>query len=125
MDIPDGHQQVMPYLIVKGADQFMDYTRKVFDAVLAMRVDRPGTQSLMHGEMLIGESRIMFAEATDEWTAFPASLFIYVPDADAAYHRALNAGGTVVMDLSDQDYGRTCGVKDHFGNVWWMTTVKK
>jgi PhnB protein len=125
MEIPTGHQQVMPYLMIKGAEQFITYTQKVFDAVTSLRVDRPGTDQLMHAEITIGDSRIMFAEATDQWPVFPASLFIYVADADVAYHRALNAGGTVVMDLSDQDYGRTCGIKDHFGNVWWITTPKR
>jgi len=28
------------------------------------------------------------------------------------------------MQLSDQSYGRTCGVKDPCGNSWWITSVE-
>ncbi len=30
MEIPEGYQQVMPYLIVKGAARFMDFMKNVF-----------------------------------------------------------------------------------------------
>lgn len=33
MKIPDGYQQVMPYLIVRDATKFVDFTSKVFGAV--------------------------------------------------------------------------------------------
>ena len=37
----------------------------------------------------------------------------------------IDAGATTVMGLSDQDYGRTCGLTDPLGNVWWITSVNK
>jgi len=49
---------------------------------------------------------------------------VYVEDADAAYKLALDNGATSLMPPADQDYGRTCGVKDPFGNTWWITSVK-
>jgi len=58
-----------------------------------------------------------------EWEPLTASLFIYVNNADFSYAKALELGCTSVMELSDQPYGRTCGVKDVFGNVWWITSI--
>jgi len=56
----------------------------------------------------------------------PASIHLYVNDADATYKRALQAGGTSLMEPSDQFYGdRNGGVKDAFGNHWWISTHKE
>ena len=41
----------------------------------------------------------------------------------AADEKALQAGATSVMPPADQDYGRSCGVKDPCGNTWWITSV--
>jgi PhnB protein len=30
-----------------------------------------------------------------------------------------------VLPLSDQNYGRSGGVKDPAGNIWWITSVQK
>ena len=66
----------------------------------------------------------MFADTTDKFKTSNAGLFIYVENADESYKKAIDEGATTVMELSDQDYGRTCGVSDPFGNTWWITSVK-
>ncbi len=53
----------------------------------------------------------------------PMFLYLYVPDADASYERALQAGCTSLQEPKDEFYGdRTSGVKDPFGNLWWFGT---
>jgi PhnB protein len=79
--------------------------------------------TVMHAELKIGNASIMCAEATDQWKTEPAGLFIYVENADASYAKALELGCTSILELTDQPYGRTCGVKDTFGNTWWITSV--
>jgi hypothetical protein len=60
---------------------------------------------------------------TDESMA--AANWIYVKDADATYRRALVAGATSVREPSDYPWGdRVAGVKDSFGNTWWIATHK-
>jgi PhnB protein len=50
-------------------------------------------------------------------------LHLYVPNADAVFGQAVAAGATVVRPIADQFYGdRTGGVKDPFGNQWWVAT---
>ena len=64
----------------------------------------------------------MFSEASADWPAMPASYYLYVADADAAVARAIAAGGTLVMPVADMPYqDRQGGVRDAFGNVWWIS----
>ncbi len=121
--IPKGYQQVMPYLILDNASVFIDFMIDVFDAVEIMRHMRD-EQVIMHAEIKLGESVIMIAESTDNYTSSPAGMFVYVPDADATYNKAIAAGATSVATPSDQSYGRSAGIKDVYGNTWWITTNK-
>lgn len=112
----------MPYLIIDGAAKFIDYIRDVFEAELTYHSMRDD-ELVGHCEAQIGGSTIMFSNSRGEWTPVTANMFVYVEDADETFRLATENGGTVVMELSDQDYGRSGGVKDPFGNVWWITSV--
>ena len=124
MKIPNGHQTIMPYLILSGAEKFIEFTRKVFNANETFKKLREDGKTIMHSEIQIGGSTIMFADTTEQIKEQTAGLFIYVENADETYKKAIDEGANTVMELSDQEYGRTCGVKDPFGNTWWITTVK-
>jgi uncharacterized glyoxalase superfamily protein PhnB len=65
----------------------------------------------------------MFGQSSADWGSDNAGLFVYVEDADATFKKALDAGATEVMPVTDQSYGRSGGVKDPFGNTWWITAV--
>ena len=124
MNIPNSHQTVMPYLILKDAGRFLDFADSVFDTETLHKTMREDDKTIRHGEIKIGDSTIMFGNSSPEWEASPANLFVYVEDADATYQKALDHGAISMMDLKDESYGRTCGVKDPCGNVWWITSVK-
>jgi len=125
MNLPAGHQTVMPYLILKGASQFIEFTKIVFDAKASLEPVLRKDGTIMHAEIILQGSTIMVADETKDWVKQNANLFVYVPNADETYKKALENGATNLMGLSDQDYGRTCGVTDSFGNVWWITSVIK
>ena len=123
MNIPDGHQAVMPYLMMEDAAAFIEFTKAVFNADLthhSMRED----DLVGHCEIQIGGSTIMFSNSRDEWKPATANMFVYVDDADATYSKAIEKGSGTIMPPADQDYGRSCGVTDPFGNVWWITSVQ-
>lgn len=122
MNIPPGHQAVMPYLMLADAIAFIAFTEKVFNAALRTKHMRDD-ETIMHAEIQIGDSTIMFSNATEQYKEQTANLFVYVDNADEAFEKAKANGAAVVMELSDQDYGRTCGVTDTTGNVWWITSV--
>lgn len=125
MKVPEGYQTVMPYLIVNGAAKFIEFTKEVFNAIEnEKRRSMRDEKTIMHSEIKIGGSTIMFADSTEAFEPQTAGLFVYVENADETFKKAIDQGATVVMDLSDQDYGRTCGVKDPFGNVWWITSMQ-
>ena len=80
--------------------------------------------SVKHVEMRIGESLVMIADARPpETKANTTMLYVYLPDVDAAYARALEGGATSIREPHDEYYGdRSCAVLDRFGNQWWMAT---
>jgi PhnB protein len=125
MKLPVGHQTIMPYLILEGALQFIDFTKNVFNAETSGQQSLRHDGTVMHAEIHIDGSTIMVTDASEDWKKQTANLFVYVPDADATFEKAIRANATVLMPPSDQDYGRASGVTDPFGNVWWITAVKK
>lgn len=125
MNLPSGHQTIMPYLILKGAAQFIDFTKKVFDAKDSNQQVLRDDGTVQHAEIILNDSTIMVTDEIKDWPQQNANLFVYVPNADETYKKALENGATSLMGLSDQDYGRTCGVTDPFGNIWWITSIKQ
>lgn len=125
MKIPDGYQAVMPYLIINNAAGFIDFAKDVFNAELTHKTMRENeTDIIRHAEITINNSTIMCADTTPQFPPATSNLFVYVDNADETFVKAKAAGATVLMELSDQPYGRTCGVTDPAGNVWWITSVK-
>ena len=116
-------QTAVPYLLVDGVDGLIDFCREVFDAELSGRLARPeGT--VMHAEVLIGDSVVMMGEPMGEFQPAPGWVFVTVDDCDAVYARALQAGGTSEMEISHMHHAgeRYGGVRDPFGNVWWISS---
>lgn len=117
---PAYYRTVMPYLILEEAEVFLDFTQTVFDAEIKMKTE--DEEGIRHAELVIGDSTIMLGQSGGPWEPQPAGLYINVESADDTYQKALDAGATTVMELSNQDYGRTCGVLDPSGNTWWITS---
>lgn len=120
--VPDGFHTVTPYLVVTDARKFLDFARRAFDADLVELHEYPdGT--VMHGQLRIGDSMLMFGEGNEQWKATTTGLNLYVPDSDALYRRALAAGGQSLMEPMTHYYGdRSSGVVDPCGNFWWLST---
>lgn len=120
---PEGYPAVSPYLVVSGAAGVIEFMKRVFDGEELRRYDGPdGT--VLHAEVRIGESVIMIGDAGGNWTPVPAFLHVYVPDVDAVYARALEAGAEAVQEpvLKDGDPDRRGGFLDPGGNTWWVGT---
>ena len=124
MIVPAGYQAVMPYLILKNAEGFIDFTHKVFNASVKQKHLREDHITIMHGEIDISGCVIMFAESTSEYPVQTANLFVYVENADQTYKTALINGAASVNEPADQPYGRSCGIDDPQGNRWWITSLR-
>jgi len=120
--IPEGYHTITPCVTVQGADKLIDFMKQVFAATEIERMTNPdGT--IKHAEVRIGDSVMMMSESRGEWKTMPAALYLYVSDVDAVYRHALEAGATSLMEPTNTFYGnRESGVKDQFGNYWWIAT---
>jgi uncharacterized glyoxalase superfamily protein PhnB len=80
----------------------------------------------MHAQVMIGDSPIMIGEENDMAKATVSSLYLYVPNVDDVYRKAVKAGGSTIMEPSDMFYGdRSGAVKDPSGNSWIIATHKE
>ncbi|NHA06423.1 VOC family protein [Mucilaginibacter sp. HC2] len=118
--IPEAYQRIMPYLIVKDAPRFIIFMQNVFGATEQYKQMRD-EKHIMHAELSIQGSTIMFCDSTETYLPQNAGLFIYVDSCDETYKKALENGASNVTEPADQPYGRSAGIKDPFGNTWWIT----
>ncbi|MGH2873891.1 MAG: VOC family protein [Solirubrobacteraceae bacterium] len=115
--VPEHLHTVTPRLALSDGAAGIEFYRAAFGATeLGERYHMPdGT--LVHAEILIGDSVVMIKDAQDD--DFKALLCTYWPDVDAAWERAVSAGAEVVHPLADQFYGERGGrLADPFGNQW-------
>jgi len=123
--IPEGYHTVTPYLIARGAQKTMDFLKNAFGAEVLFEMKRPDGM-IGHAELKIGDSRVMIADAHEKAQPNQLCLYLYVPNADATYQRAVTAGATSTMEMTDQFYGdRSGSVKDPAGNTWFIATHKE
>ncbi len=119
--IPEGLHTLTPQLTIEGCDRAIDWYQRVFGAELRSRAPDPTGKKVWHAEMRIGSSVLFLNDTFPEMggTAETASLWLYTDDIDALWKRAVDAGASVVMPLTDMFWGdRTGTVTDPFGNRW-------
>jgi uncharacterized glyoxalase superfamily protein PhnB len=121
---------ITPHLVVDGAADAIEFYKKAFGAQEVMRMPGPDGK-LGHAMLRIGDSMLMLADEYPQWESFgplalkgsPVTLHLSVPDVDAAFARALEAGATVRMPLADMFWGDRYGiVQDPFGHRWSLAT---
>jgi len=120
--IRDGFHAVTPYLFAEDAGRLIKFISAAFGGKVTFRKERPDG-SIVHAEMLVGNSMLMLADPSGEFRPMPTSIYLYVTDCDAAYKAALSSGGVSIFPImtlpSGERYG---GVKDPCGNIWWVAT---
>lgn len=120
---PDGYSSVSPYLVVDGAEATIAFLKTVFGGV-ELRRYAGDAGKLMHAEVRIDDTVIMLADGMPpEWPAMPAHVHVYVPDVDATYRKAIDAGAQSVQEpVRKQDEDKRGGVRDAGGTTWWIST---
>ncbi len=120
--IQEGYTAITPYLYAKI--ELADFLKKAFGAEITHQpeLDRAGN---FHCEATIGDAHILFGSGYFSDPSMAAAIYIYVPDVDTTYKRALGLGAKSVREPSNQTWGdRVGGVKDTSGNTWWIATHK-
>jgi PhnB protein len=128
--LPEGYRTVTPYLSLKGADEAIEWYKTALGAEEVVRMPGPDGK-LMHGEIKIGDSMVMLSEEfPQQGHKSPLSLggsgvsiHLYVPDCDAAYKRAVDAGATSKMPPANMFWGDRFGsFTDPYGHQWSVAT---
>src|SRR5579863_3560790 len=128
--IPAGYHTLTPHLIYRGAAQAIDFYKKAFGAKERSRMHGPGG-TIVHAEIAIGGSRMMLgdempgmaAKAPESLGGTASGLFIYTPNVDRDYAKAIAAGARPEMPPMDMFWGdRYCTFFDPFGHRWAMAT---
>ncbi len=120
------YRTVTPYLTVPDVHEEIDFISKVFGA--KGRIYGLGSAGGFHSEYRIGDSMLMIGGGGKgaAWKGSPApgALHLYVENVDEVYQRALDAGATVLMPPTDQEYGeRGAAIEDVAGNHWYVATA--
>ena len=114
------------------AAEAIDFYGRAFGAesVMDPHMDDKG-ERIMHAHLLINGGHLMLNDDFPEYGGAatpPGSLTLHlqVPDADAAWDRAIGAGATERMPLADQFWGDRYGqVTDPFGFAWSIGAPSK
>jgi PhnB protein len=118
----DRYSDVTPYLIAADAAGVIEFLKATFGST-EVEMMKGDAGQIMHAEIRVGDSIIMLSQASQQFPAMPVMLYVYVKDCDAAYKKAIAAGGISTREPANQFYGdRSCAVKDHSGNLWCIAT---
>jgi PhnB protein len=125
--IPKGYRTVTPYIVASDADAMIEFAKRAFAVEETFRTIGPAGG--IHSEVRLGDSMIMMGGGIPgkpfKATPTTVALHVYVPDIDAVYRKALDAGGISIDEPQDHEYGeRGASVQDPFGNYWYIATYK-
>lgn len=118
--IREGFRSLTPYLHPASAAKVIDFLKQAFAAEeIARYVDPEGR--IAHAEVRIGDAMLEMGEAHGPYQPMQSAIYLFVPDVDATYRRAIEAGATSVFVPTDQPYGdRNAWVRDPFGTTWFI-----
>jgi PhnB protein len=122
---------VVAYLQVDGAMKAVAFYQRAFGAELAAMHPVDDRGRTMHVHLYINGSSVMLNDAYPEH-GHPLqapqgfSLVIVTHDIDAEWQRAVDAGATVVMPVTEMFWGDRFGqLRDPFGVLWSMNQPKR
>ena len=120
--MPEGLHNVNPYLHPRRAEPLMNFLKRAFGAQEVLKYVSPDGV-VNHAQLRIGDAMLEMGEAHDKYETMPAMFYLYVPNVEAVYQQAIAAGATSFQEPTDQPYGdRNAGVRDNFGNTWYIAT---
>jgi uncharacterized glyoxalase superfamily protein PhnB len=127
---PNDAPCIYPTFRYRDAETMIGWLQNAFG--FAVRAKHMDGDRVAHAELTLGSSMIMLGEARDDGygamvgTAGAGggkSVYVAVPDADAAFARAKAAGAEILEGLTNRDYGsREFICRDPQGNVWCFGT---
>ena len=123
--VPEGFHTLTPNIIVDDAPKAIAFLCQALGAEEIVRLTLPDGK-VVHAELKIGDSRLNVGESMDGWPAHGLVAQLHVANSDELFARAVAAGATVVMPMTDMFFGSREGrVRDPYGNIWTIATRKE
>src|ERR1700683_5544321 len=120
--VPKGLNNVNVYMHPLRAEPVIGFLKRAFGALEIAKYASPDGV-VHHAGIRVGDSVVEMGEAHGPYQPMQSTFYMYVPDCDAVYRRALAAGAKSISEPTDQPYGdRSGGVTDPFGNTWYIAT---
>lgn len=126
--IPQGFHTITAQLAIDGAQKAIAFYEKAFGAEVVDQAMDPTGHKVWHAALRIGDSMLFVNDVFPEMgaPASQSSLWLYVPDTDASFNRAVDAGAKPLMPPADMFWGdRMANVLDPFGQRWAIATHVK
>jgi PhnB protein len=132
--IPQGMHTVTPNLVIRDCAKAIEFYKRALGAQEVSRMPAPDGKSIWHAELRIGDSIVFMNDempgmgrpAPTASNPVPVTMWLYVPDCDKAFKRAVDAGAKSMMEPADMFWGDRCsGVADPFGYLWSFATHQK
>jgi PhnB protein len=115
--VPAGHGTVTPFVHPRGVTSYIEFLSRAFGAAEEFKHEAGGR--VMHARLRIGTGAIEMGDAQTE--PMRTWFYLYVPDVDALFDRAVAAGATPLSPPADKPYGeRVASVKDTIGITWYI-----
>jgi PhnB protein len=129
--------QFIPELIVRNGPAALDFYKSVFGAEEVHRMMKPGSEKLMHGELILDGHKFFVCDefppseggtckSPETLGGTAVRITLLVVDADRVVERALAAGARVTMPVQDMFWGGRYGkIVDPFGHEWGINQQVK
>ena len=128
--VPKDYHTLTAGLTVQDAAKAIDFYSRAFGAKEKYRMPGPDGR-VMHAELMIGDSVFMIGEENPKHGVrgpktiggTPVSLNLYIPDADATFKKAVDAGAKPLQPVENMFWGDRYGkIEDPYGHVWGLCT---
>lgn len=131
---------IIPYLRVAGAAAAIEFYKQAFGATEQFRLNAPGSDTVVHAEIVLRGSRVMLSDDMPEYQGgksltpiglggSPVSLHLQLDsqeELDALWSQAVAAGCVVAMPLAEQFWGDRFGtLTDPYGHAWSLAATVK
>src|SRR5258708_30889886 len=91
-----------------GAEPVIGFLKRAFGAQELAKYASPDGV-VHHAEIQIGDAVVEMGEAHGPYQPMQSMFYVYVPDCDAVYKRALAAGAKSIQEPTDHPYGDRSG----------------
>ena len=117
---PAGIQSLVPFIYVENVPEYLEFVKAAFGVkVITETKDDNGT--VFYGTLQFDDTTYFVQEATDELKPSSVALYLYVPDLDAAYKRAVDAGAISLAEPQEQYHGDSYALlSDKWGSQWYL-----